>query len=115
MAVNGRSEELRLLAEIVRWTREAALPTVRPRVEALLDSEAKKRVYDATASGSATVTAIEKSTGVNHNDIRKWLESWTAEGIIVPDSNPPKAMFTLRELGIPAPAARAPRPRKSTL
>src|SRR5260370_207870 len=71
-AVNG-SEELRLLAEIARWTREAALPIVRERVERLLDSEPKKRVYEALAEGTMGVSAIEKATGVNHNEINKWV------------------------------------------
>lgn len=64
-------EQLQLLREIARWTREAALPVVRDRVERLLDGEAKKRAYEAMADGTAGVTAIEKATGVNHNDINK--------------------------------------------
>lgn len=104
MSLNG-SEEIRLLTEIVRWTREAALPVVRERVDRLLDTDPKKRVYDALAGGDKTVVAVEKDTGANHSDIRKWLKLWEAEGIVVPGAKPPKASFTLRELGIaPAPA-----------
>jgi hypothetical protein len=104
MSESAKSEELRLLAEIARWTREAALPSLRERVDRLLDSDAKKRVYEAIAEGSAPVRAVEKSTGVNHNDIKEWLDMWEAEGIVAPDAKPPKALFTLRELGItPAP------------
>jgi hypothetical protein len=112
MSLDG-SEELRLLSEIARWTREAALPVVRERVERLVDSDPKKRVYDAMAEGAANVTAIEKSTGVNHTEARKWIDEWEAEGIAVPDARPPKAMFTLRELGISPPPARTPRRRAS--
>src|ERR1700737_843111 len=111
MAAN-ESEEVRLLREIARWTREAALPTVRSRVDALLDSDSKKRVYAAIADGMASILAVEKATGVNHNEIRKWLTSWEAEGIIEPDASPPKAEFTLRELGIPAAPPRTPRAKK---
>jgi transposase-like protein len=104
-------EQLELLREIVRWTREAALPTVRPRVERLLDTDPKKRVYEAIAEGTASVKAVEKSTGANHNDIRTWLTTWEAEGIAEPDASPPKALFTLRELGITPAPQRTPRPR----
>jgi transposase-like protein len=110
--VNG-SEELRLLAEIARWTREAALPAVRERVERLLDSDAKKRVYAAIAEGAATITAVEKTSGVNHTEARGWIDEWEAAGIAIPDARPPKAIFTLRELGIAPPAAHTPRRRRT--
>lgn len=110
--MNG-SEELRLLAEIARWTREAALPIVRERVERVLDSDPKKRVYEALAEGTASVAAVEKSTGVNHNDINKWVAEWQAERIVELDTKPPKAMLTLRELGISPAPARTPRKRGS--
>jgi transposase-like protein len=112
MSLNG-SEELLLLAEIVRWTREGALPVVRERVERLLDSDPKKRVYEAIADGGSSVAAVEKAVGVNHNDIRTWVAEWVAEGIAVPEARPPKAMFTLRELGIAPAPARTPRRRAS--
>jgi transposase-like protein len=112
MSIGGQSEELRLLAEIARWTREAALPIVRARVERLLDSDPKKRVYEAIADGTAAVVAVEKSTGANHNQIREWVREWEAEGIAVPDAKPPKAMFTLRELGIAPAPERTPRKRR---
>ncbi len=110
MSLNG-SEELRLLAEIARWTREAALPIVRERVDRLLDIDAKKRVYEAIVEGTSSVAAVEKSTGVNHNEIRKWVVEWEAEGIAVHGAKPPKAMFTLRELGIASAPVRTPRTR----
>jgi hypothetical protein len=95
--------ELEYLAEIARWTREAALPIVKPRVLALLDTDSKKRVY-AALDGSATVSAIEKSTGANHNDISQWAKLWALEGIVDAGTNPPKATFKMSELGIEVPA-----------
>ncbi len=65
-------EQVRLLREIARWTREAALPSARDRVTRLLDTDSKKRVYAALADGSSTITAVEKLTGVNHTDIGAW-------------------------------------------
>jgi len=104
-------EQLKLLREIARWTREAALPSARERVERLLDSDAKKRVYEAIADGTATGAAVEKASGVNHKQLGPWLRAWEAEGIAEPSAGASKALFTLAELGIdPAPPpARRPR------
>lgn len=102
----GEKTELDYLAEIARWTREAAIPSVRGRVERLLDTASKKRVYAAMEAGTSGVKAIEKATGVNvGRDIGPWIKQWEAEGIVEKRSSPPKATFTLAELGIePAPA-----------
>jgi transposase-like protein len=105
-------EELALLREIARWTREAALPVVRQRVERLVDTDGKKRVYQGLATGTHTVKALEASTGVNHNDIRKWLDAWEAERIAEPGAKPPRAIFSLAELGLAAPPARSARTAK---
>jgi len=102
------SEELKLLREIAKWTREAALPNVRGRVERLLDTDAKKRVY-AALDGKTGVSAVEKATGVNSSkDITPWAKLWETEGIVDKGSRPPKATFSLSELGIPpAPAKKS--------
>jgi hypothetical protein len=107
-------EQLELLREIARWTREAALPVATERVARLVEGDGKKRVYEAMADGTSNVTAIEKATGVNHNDIAEWLKVWRAEGIV--DANPktPKALFTLTELGIEPAPPRKPRARKAS-
>jgi transposase-like protein len=87
---------------------------VRERVERLLDSDSKKRVYEALAGGTTAVSAVEKATGVNHNDINKWVAEWQAERIVEPDAKPPKAMFTLQELGISPAPPRTPRRRPAS-
>lgn len=107
------SEEIRLLRDIAKWTREAALPTVKARVERLLDTDAKKRAYEAMADGTLSLVAIEKATGANHNDQRKWLTTWEAEGIAEPGASPPKAIFTLVELGIDSPPPKAARKKSA--
>jgi hypothetical protein len=110
----GEKTELDYLAEIARWTREAALPVVRDRVERLLDTEPKKRVYVAMEDGTATKVAIEKLTGVNvARDMNPWIKLWEAEGIVEKGSNPPKATFTLAELRIAPASAKTERPRKA--
>jgi hypothetical protein len=104
-----------LLREIARWTREAALPAARERVRRLLDSDPKKRVYEALAEGTSSVSAVEKATGANHNDINAWLRTWEHEGIVQRGGSRRKAVFTLSELGIePAPPRTARRRRTTT-
>jgi hypothetical protein len=114
MATRETKTELDYLVEIARWTREAALPTVRTRVERLLDTDPKKRVYEAMETGTLGVKAIEKATGVNSSkDISPWAKLWEAEGIIDKGSNPPKATFSLAELGIVPAPSKTERPRKA--
>jgi transposase-like protein len=105
-------EQLKLLREIARWTREAALPSARDRVTRLLDTDPKKRLYAGMADGTKGVTPLEKETGVNHNEIRNWVKEWEAQGIAEPGASPPKATFTLAELGIEPAPERVPRTRK---
>lgn len=113
MPGDDRTEELRLLKDIARWTREMALPTVRARVERLVDTDPKKRAYSAMAAGTSTMTAIESTSGANHADVRTWLKEWEAEEIAEPDASPPRALFPLAELGIAAPPAKVARSRKA--
>ena len=114
MAGDERTE-LELLREIARWTREAALPLVRERVERLLDTDPKKRVYAAMEGGTATKVAISTAAGMNvARDINPWIKVWEDEGIVDRGSNPPKATFTLSELGIPPAPPKTDRPRKAT-
>jgi hypothetical protein len=101
------SEEVLLLREIAKWTRESALPTVRERVVRLLDSEQKKRLYEAITDGSMSYRSLEASTGVNRAMAREWVIAWEAQRIAEPGATQPKALFTLRELGIPPAAPKA--------
>lgn len=113
MAGDERTE-LELLREIARWTREAALPIVRARVERLLDTDPKKRVYAAMEAGTATKVAISTATGMNvARDINPWIKVWEDEGIVERGSNPPKASFSLSELGITPAPPKIDRPRKA--
>jgi hypothetical protein len=104
------ASQLELLRELVlatreatKWTREGALPAARARVEGLLDSDAKKRVYQAIAQGQVSVRGLESIANVSRNTAQVLVTQWEAAGIVEPGSNPPKAVFTLAELGIAPP------------
>ncbi len=107
-------EQIRLLREILRWTRETALPATRERVEQLLDTDPKKRVYEAIAEGTQSMRALEKATGARRADISDWVKVWEARAIVEPGASPPKALFTLQELGIESAPAHTPRGGKGT-
>lgn len=112
MAGDDRVEELRLLREIARWARVAALPGLRTRAHDLLDTDSKKRAYSAM-DGATGLVAIEKATGANHNDVAKWLKGWVPEGLVDPDTSPPRASFKLSDLGLETPPPKAPRPKRT--
>jgi hypothetical protein len=90
----------------------SALPGLRTRAQTLLDTDSKRRAY-AAMDGLTKVRTIEANTGANHNDIAQWLKVWMPEGLVDPDSSPPKAACTLTELGIDAPAGKGERGRKA--
>jgi hypothetical protein len=109
----GEKTELEYLAEIARWTKLAALPGLRSTAQALLDTDSKRRAFGAMDGGTGVI-AIEKATGANHNDVAKWLKVWVPAGLVDPETSPPRASFSLAELGIDAPPPKAVRAKKAT-
>jgi hypothetical protein len=104
-------DEKELLEQILKWTREGVLASVLDRIRPYLDSEAKLRVYHAIAEGTLTPRGVEEVASVSRATAEKLVEEWRAAGFVVPDSDPPKATFTLAELGIPAPQLKPRRAR----
>jgi len=96
-------EEKELLQQILKWTREGALPSVRERVLPFIDTDAKKRIYHAIADGTRSTRMIEEVASVSRATAVKLVEEWRAAGVVVADSEPPRAVFTMAELGIAAP------------
>ncbi len=113
--MDPNEKALELLAQIGKWSREAALPNVRKRVDALLDNDIKLRVYDAIKDGTMNARRLEDAhLGVSRDSAQKLLAEWEAAGLVEAGSSPPKASFTLAELGIkpPAPNTRAKKSAK---
>lgn len=107
-------EEKELLQQILKWTREGALPSVLERVGPYIDTDAKRRVFHAIAEGARSPRMIEEVASVSRATAEKLVEEWREAGLVVPGSDPPRAVFTLAELGIAAPELKAGRARKST-
>ncbi len=108
----GDKTELDYLAEIARWARLAALPSIRARALELLDTDSKRRAY-AAMDGATGVIAIEKATGANHVDVAKWLKVWMPEGLVDLDTTPPMASFTLAELDVETPPPKTTRTKRA--
>lgn len=112
--MDPNDKTLELLAQIAKWSREAALPNVRQRVDAALDNEVKLRVYDAIKDGTMTPRKLEKAAlGVRREGAQRLIDEWEAAGLVEPGSDPPKASFTLVELGMKPPPPKAARGTKS--
>jgi hypothetical protein len=105
----AEDEQLRLLREIARWTREAALPATRERVLEILDAPEKLRVYEAMSGGNESIRGLERITGVGRMTIGTWIKDWVGKGILDADTPQPKATFSLSELGIAVPRAAGPK------
>lgn len=108
------ADEKELLEQILKWTREGALASVLDRTRPYLDSPSKLRVYHAIAEGTRSPRAIENVASVSRATAEKLVEEWRAAGLVVADSDPPKATFTLVELGISAPELKAAPARAAT-
>jgi hypothetical protein len=101
------SDNRELLEQILKWTRAGALASVLDRIAPHIDTDAKKRVYHAIAEGTRTPRAIENVAGVSRATAEKLVDEWRHAGLVVPGSDPPKATFTLAELGIAAPELKS--------
>jgi hypothetical protein len=108
------ADEKELLEQILKWTRAGALTSVLARVGPMIEGDTRLRVYHAIAEGSRSPRAIEDVASVSRATAEKLVEEWRAAGLVVPDSDPPKATFTLLELGIPVPQLKSGRARGTT-
>lgn len=88
-------------------------PVVKERVGPLLDTDPKKRVYHAIADGKVTVRKLEDLAGVSRDTAQKLVTDWEGAGMVESGSDPPKAVFTLAELGIALPKPKPARTKKA--
>lgn len=70
-----------LLHELVIYTKLANYGNIRNLLITILDSEDKKRVFEAT-DGNNSTRQIESVTGVNKDTVSNWWDEWEREGIV---------------------------------
>jgi hypothetical protein len=77
----GGDDSVSLLHELIVYTKLANYENIRNRLITILDSEDKKRVFEATDGNNGT-RQIESITGVNKNSVSNWWDEWEREGIV---------------------------------
>jgi hypothetical protein len=99
-------EQTELLKEILKWIRFAGMKGVKDQIEATLETDQKKTVYQLS-DGSKTIADINKITGVSTGSIsgywQKWVKLGLGEKIAVKGGDRFKRSFDLEDLGVEIP------------
>ena len=94
------------LDELVKLTKIMSFPMVKQTLEAALDTEQKRVVYQLL-DGNKTVAEIEKISGANPRFISEWGQEWEKIGIVKRETPGRKAkrkwLFNLTTFGIDVP------------
>ena len=100
------SEELYLLREIARWTREAALPIVRDRVQACSTRSPRKGRTPQSRARPASWRSRRRPA--NHEGHQPWIAAWIPRASSTRVATRPRATFPLPSWVSRAPARRPP-------
>lgn len=96
--IEGMDERVfSVLDDIAKWLKLAYGEAIRERLERVLDSEPKKRAYEAT-DGNATTRELGALVGVRQQTISKWWIEWTEAGLVEPGTDykdRPKKLISL--------------------
>jgi len=97
------NEQTELLKEILKWIKFAGMKGVKDELEATLETDQKKTVYQLS-DGSKTIAYINKITGVSVGSISGYWQKWTklalGQKIAVKGGDRFKRSFDLEDLGI---------------
>jgi len=100
------NEQNELLKEILKWIKFAGMKGVKDQLEATLETDQKKIVYQLS-DGSKAIADINKVTGVSTGSIsgywQKWVKLGLGEKIAVQGGDRFKRSFDLEDLGIEMP------------
>ena len=104
---NKEDEQIRLLAEILKWTKFAGMKGVKEVLNAALDTEQKKIAYHLS-DGSRGIVEIGKAAGISSTaTISRYWKSWSKLGlgdfVAVRGGDRFKRAFDLEDLGIDVP------------
>jgi hypothetical protein len=102
-------EQTELLKEILKWIRFAGMKGVKDQLEATLETDQKKIVYQLS-DGSKTIADINKITGVSTGSVsgywQKWVKLALGQKIPVMGGERFKRSFDLEDVGIEVPEAK---------
>ncbi len=74
------------LRELVKFSRVVSQPKIKEVLKTTLNTKEKINVYNFM-DGEKSVSAIQKSTGVNVRFISEWGQEWEKLGIVEPSSS----------------------------
>jgi hypothetical protein len=102
---------VRLLEQILRWTKTGAIVQLKPSIQEALQSDEAKLVYEYS-DGEKSTREISKLAGVSHATVANYWEKWSELGIVEPTEKYEGGRFrrlcSLRELGIALPKSNSP-------
>lgn len=75
------NDYIRLLHKLIIYTKLANYENIRNRLITILDSDDKKRVFQAT-DGTNSTRQIESITGVSKDTVSNWWDEWEKEGVV---------------------------------
>jgi len=92
-----------MIKDLQLWTRLGAMEQARKFFEDVLDSDRKKRVYEAL-DGKTSLSEIKERTGVDPAQSSPWGQEWEARGIVVDvGGGKRRKVMPLSALGIKVP------------
>lgn len=111
------NEQTRLLQKLVTYTKLANYASIRNRLIAILDSDDKKRVFEAT-DGKSRVRDIQSATGVNKAMVSNWWNEWQKEGIVEECKEARgrrRKLLSLSDFGIEVPTGKKQRVKRQEM
>lgn len=108
---------IRLLQKLVTYTKLANYGDIRSRLMAVLDSDEKKRVFEAT-NGDNSIRDIASDTNVNIASISEWWNEWQREGIVEESKEVRgrrRKIVSLSEFGVEIPGGKRHRGKRQKL
>ncbi len=100
------SEQIKLLCEILKWTRFSGMREVKPTPLAALDTSQKRLIYQLSDGKKGSIE-IAKVTGVSDWTVRNYWRIWSHVGLVEPlragGGNRFRRAFDLEDFGIEVP------------
>lgn len=106
-----------LLQKLVIYAKLANYDNIRNRLIAILNSDDKKRVFEAT-DGRSSVRDIQSKTGVYKDTISDWWNEWQKEGIVEESKEARgrrRKLLPLSDFGIEVPTGKKQRVKRQTM
>jgi len=105
-----QDEQIRILGEILKWTKFAGMKGVRDALNAALDAEQKRIVYQMS-DGTIGMVEVGKGAGIaSTSTISRYWGAWSKQGfgefVAVQKGNRFKRTFDLEEVGIEVPQVK---------